>query len=167
MVSSNRTRVPISLLFDYLVVPRYYEQSDYYPGSMSEAEDIATSVLSCIMGDEYDYALRIGLEEALRNAYEHGNNMDSDKRIRVCWTDKPSIIVMDQGNTIRRDYYDYLKHFNHSNDGIPYYSYIGVDRPRGNYGMGTMLIHKPYNAQYYRGELGGLAVLLEPRAFLE
>lgn len=46
------------------------------------------------------FALRLGLEEAISNAYRHGNHCDPDKDIRVKWCvshDYIVIIVADQG----------------------------------------------------------------------
>jgi len=47
------------------------------------------------------FALRLGLEEALSNAYRHGNARDPSKQIRVRWVinDEAAVIcVSDEGN---------------------------------------------------------------------
>lgn len=50
--------------------------------------------------DASTFALRLVIEEAVSNAFRHGNKMQSDKHVDVAWTvapDKVTIAVEDQG----------------------------------------------------------------------
>jgi len=40
------------------------------------------------------FALRLGLEEAISNAYKHGNRCEPDRTLRVRWSMDPNVMVI-------------------------------------------------------------------------
>ncbi len=64
----------------------------------SARDQIVVPILARAAGLGYcsqdQFALRLGLEEALSNAYRHGNKCSSDKRIKVRWALDPQHVVV-------------------------------------------------------------------------
>jgi serine/threonine-protein kinase RsbW len=61
---------------------------------------------ACGYGDDAAFAVKLALEEALTNAFRHGNKRDPGKRITVCYSvtaEQIEIEVIDEGEGFEPD----------------------------------------------------------------
>jgi len=69
------------------------------PNDLGEArcrieEPILADIRALGYSPEDEFAIRLALEEAVSNAYKHGNKGDPNKRIRARWAATPEVTVI-------------------------------------------------------------------------
>lgn len=109
------------------------------------------------------------LYESSLNAFQHGNNYDFDKRIRVSHLIKKNsleLIIEDQGDELPEYFIPFLlkvrKETSKKRDFVDWYAFSCNEKNNVNHGTGTSFIHAYMDdVRYLRSnDLGGLAVYL-------
>lgn len=104
--------------------------------------------------------------EAFRNAYQHGNHKDSDKKIVVsskATKDSFEVVVSDEGGLIKTDLAPFvLLHRQGLNEPYSFYRFApGTVQKSENGGIGTFVIHAVSDeVRYFKNTFGGLSVQL-------
>jgi len=104
------------------------------------------------------------LIEAVRNAYQHGNNKDPKKKVTLHYSDNGLLfetVVSDEGGVLRADFVPYIIFHRFSSLKRPYdfYQFSGVPQLPENSGMGTYIIHGQCDEVHYlTNDKGGLSV---------
>ena len=71
-----------------------------FPAGQKAQKDILAAAIENGFKDNSMFALRLGLEEALHNAIEHGNRLDPHKKVRIRASVSPTlieIVIEDEG----------------------------------------------------------------------
>lgn len=109
------------------------------------------------------------LYEAVLNAHQHGNKLDSNKTVTLAYKiaqDTLEIAVIDQGGKLDPEFIPYvLKHKQNKQaldkEFIDFYKFTNRVKPGTNNGTGTSFMHTYVdNVQYYKSAQGGLVVHL-------
>lgn len=124
-------------------------------------------------GAKIDYIHRTipGVCEAIKNAYEHGNLEDNNKKIilaRSFSKKKIEYVVGDEGGSFNGNFFPYVLKIRDSqkqdnlDSALDFYSFCGKSyAPKGHSGVGTKTMNKCFDeVKYFRNELGGLSVHL-------
>lgn len=110
------------------------------------------------------------LQELIRNAQKHGNNLDSSKKIGVGYMLKLNslhLFVEDEGGVIDSNllpYTRYLESCIETNEDFGKWElfhtqFCKKENPEGNGGQGTKIVHGfSDSVGYFKSELGGLLV---------
>lgn len=108
--------------------------------------------------------LHAGVNEAVRNAYQHGNKKDPKKKVIVSYRtvdDNFEAVVSDQGGEINADFVPFilLHRFKQLGQPLSFYQFSGTSQPYENAGIGTYVIHMVADeVNYLRNSSGGLSV---------
>lgn len=105
--------------------------------------------------------------EAVLNAYQHGNNYDPNKSIRVDYkitNQQLEIAITDQGGIIKSEFIPFvLRHREgkHKTKFLDFYEFTKTKKPVTNNGTGTSFIHTYVDeVSYFKSKEGGLVVYL-------
>ena len=107
-----------------------------------------------------------GVNEAFRNAYQHGNKKDPLKKISIGYKSTETsfeVVVSDQGGLLHGDFISFvLLHRQGLHKPCPFYEFAtNVVRPSENSGIGTFIMHSVADeVHYYKNQDYGLSVQL-------
>jgi anti-sigma regulatory factor (Ser/Thr protein kinase) len=110
--------------------------------------------------------------EGCRNAHQHGNYCDSQKKIIIGYSIIPNksldIVIIDEGGKLNPNFFPFLQRHRqglHIANYKSFYDFCEIEKPGPNHGIGTTLIHTPYlnEIHYYKSENNGLALHLLKR----
>ena len=105
-----------------------------------------------------------GVNEAFRNAYQHGNKKDPYKKVTISYRateENFEVVVSDQGGEINADFIPFILLHRYKQLGQPldFYQFSGTKKPSENSGVGTFVIHVVSDeVNYFRNSDGGLSV---------
>ncbi|MGV8171581.1 MAG: hypothetical protein ACP5OA_02700 [Candidatus Woesearchaeota archaeon] len=115
------------------------------------------------------------LFEGCRNAHQHGNQCDPNKKILLGYDIIPKtsldIVIIDEGGKLNPEFLPYLLRYRQGLNKARYldfYTFCNIPRPKVNYGRGTSLIHSEYldSVHYYKSDNCGLAVHLTKKKMI-
>ncbi len=104
------------------------------------------------------------VQEAFKNAYQHGNKKDSEKHIAVASrkiNDGYEVIVRDEGGEIRGEFIPFILRYRKGTNKVLSFYHFAPSAPQlpENGGVGTAVIHTSCDeVNYYKNALGGLDV---------
>jgi hypothetical protein len=159
-------------------VPEDFEDMSFVPNKglklPSVIERISKDLLESGADEAYLRKTIPGVGEAIKNAYEHGNNRKRDKKItlaRAISEGNLEFVVGDEGGIIDSTFFPYILVFRECNRGEDSF-YRDVDdfykfkkelfAPEGHSGVGTRVMNICFEGvHYYKKKGGGLLVHLE------
>jgi len=105
-----------------------------------------------------------GVNEAVRNAYQHGNKKDPHKKVTVSYraTDELfEVVVSDEGGEINANFIPFILLHRYNQLSMPsnFYEFSSTTQPYENAGIGTFVIHMVSDeVNYFRNKANGLSV---------
>jgi anti-sigma regulatory factor (Ser/Thr protein kinase) len=155
---------PFTLPSDYLVRELHLPVTNYDP-------EIRTGIKKLLKVAETAGFDRLKLMspifEGCRNAHQHGNGCNSEKKITIGYNIIPNksldIVIIDEGGKLNPEFLPYLLRHRqglHRTNHMSFYTFCNVPKPTQNLGEGTTLMHSTYldAVHYYKADNGGLAV---------
>jgi anti-sigma regulatory factor (Ser/Thr protein kinase) len=161
-------------------IPKSFRNFSFTPKKGFDLTRIMESLKKdlIVKGASIDYINKTipGVCEALKNAYEHGNLENNDKKIFLArHFSKKNIeyVVGDEGGLLDGNFFPYaLSIMDNKKEGSldsspDFYSFCGRSyAPKGHSGVGTKTINKCFdNVEYFKNEFGGLSVYLGKNSF--
>ncbi|MFZ5955455.1 MAG: ATP-binding protein [Nanoarchaeota archaeon] len=115
----------------------------------------------------YKNNLFTALYEGVLNAFQHGNNKDSSKKVILAYKigeNQAEFSIIDEGENINPEFVSYVAWIRGgglSRDFRNFYSFAELDKPKTNNGTGTIFMHNYVDSlKYFKSEKGGLVVHL-------
>ncbi|NQV91203.1 ATP-binding protein [Candidatus Woesearchaeota archaeon] len=146
---------------DYVVVESKFSSDNYG----SEIRGVIKPIIEEAENKGCNPNLHTALYEAVLNAHQHGNKLNPDKKVKICYkiTDNIAEIgVVDQGGKFKVAFIPFIfkhKRKDHEANFIDFYRFAGLQKPATNNGTGTSFMHTYVdNVSYFRSEEGGLVV---------
>lgn len=106
-----------------------------------------------------------GVIEAFRNAYQHGNKKNPQKKVTLYHRLQPhsfEVVVADEGGDINADFIPFILMHRYNSLASPesfYHFARGATRAEENSGIGTFVIHKVSDeVNYFKNGANGLSV---------
>ena len=105
-----------------------------------------------------------GVNEAVRNAYQHGNKKDPAKKVTVSYKiteDTFEVVASDEGGKLNASFIPFilLHRYRELNQPLSYYQFSGTKQSYENSGIGTFVIHMVSDeVNYFRNSNGGLSI---------
>ena len=103
------------------------------------------------------------LFEAVRNAHQHGNKLDPNKKITIAYNIVPGkydFIIVDQGGVLNPKFISYMQRYKqglHREKPISFYDFANQKNGTDNLGRGILLIHSYADkVSYYKSPDNGL-----------
>ncbi|MBI2662612.1 ATP-binding protein [Candidatus Woesearchaeota archaeon] len=134
-----------------------------------EVRNAIGSVVEEAEAQGYNANFFTALYEAVLNAHQHGNKLDTSKTVTLAYkiaNDTLEIAVIDQGGKLDPEFIPYvLKHKQNKDllqkQFIDFYQFTNRVKPNTNNGTGTSFMHTYVdNVQYFKSTQGGLVVHL-------
>ena len=165
-------------LKEYKHLPLYEHRSDYNSTDLKISEQdfreeiinkVTPFVNKSVDNGYSEAAVLNGLNEAVLNAYQHGNMKDSDKKITLEYklgNNRARFAVIDQGGVMNSEAVAYIilnnsEHKLGTRKFLSFYKFAEEEVPPENYGMGIWNMHTYMdNVKFYKSEKGGLVVHL-------
>jgi hypothetical protein len=141
-------------------IPDNYNIVDFHVSHRNQIDSIADDIAESSIRNGYSKNITRDIYEAILNAYQHGNKKDPSKIVRIGWNDNASFNILDEGKFIRSELIPYILALREGHDIASFYAFSGLERNIENFGVGIRNMHIQFNVNFYHGELGGLAVLL-------
>lgn len=107
-----------------------------------------------------------GVNEAVRNAYQHGNKKDPMKKVTVSYKstrDAFEVVVSDEGGKLNVHFIPFilLHRYNELTQPLNFYQFSGTQQAYENSGVGTFVLHMVSDeVNYFKNPSGGLSVQL-------
>lgn len=160
----NLMEIPL----EHLVIPEYFCNNSFYPDSEKSLLENALIMKKLLAENGFDIKLIAGLHEAIRNAYQHGNNKNPKKKIIFQnFVDKKNaqFFVGDEGGRIHPDFFPYVLRYRTSKDyskSTDFYNFSSKRKLPENSGIGLMTMHLVFdNVRFFKDISGGLLTYLE------
>ena len=159
----NLADIPI----EHLDIPEHFHDNSFYPENERGLLDVALVMKGLIVENGFDPRLTAGVHEAMRNAYQHGNNKDPKKKIilRSSVNKKNArFIVGDGGGTIHSDFFPYVLRYRVCDDylkPVDFYRFSSKEKLAENGGIGLMTMHLVFDEiRFFKDVSGGLLTYL-------
>lgn len=155
----------------YEILPHYKIQEINIPDKKHYDDTIRKSIKKILkVADKSGFnrdKLGTSVYEAVRNAYQHGNNYDSNKKIVIAHyitRESLDISIIDEGGILKPEFVAFALRFKNpelAKKFMSFYEFTKQEQPAENFGLGTYLIHSYVDeVNYFKSANNGLVVNL-------
>lgn len=155
---------PYKIPEDYEVNTHQFSEEKYGREIRSVVEPLAEKA------ENFGYSSNLftAMYEAIKNAHEHGNKKDPEKKVTVGHKITPTgaaIIISDEGGVLDSQFANFILEQrisrSESSNFLDWYKFSDREKPRGNLGTGTSFIHAySSDVRYYMSEDGGITIAM-------
>ena len=156
------------LLGDYPVIPMEipegFDDFSFKPDNKSHLYKMASSFRNELIENGFEHKLCAGVHEALKNAYQHGNNRDGSRMIilkKRIGPEGAEFFIGDEGGIMHKDFFPYVMRFRENYEPVGFYGFSDKEKLPENGGVGLFSMHLLFDeVNFFKNANNGLLVYL-------